>query len=64
MHDDPKRRRLAWLTSEQVELHRLIADCDPDDVTRIGFEARLEKVTVQLATELRDAAVIDDHGKL
>ncbi len=42
------RDRIDFLRSEQATLRKLLADVDPEDVSRIGFEARLEEVTEQL----------------
>jgi hypothetical protein len=48
------RDRLGALRSEQAVLRELIANSDPDDVSRISFEARLNEVTEQLAGAERE----------
>lgn len=39
----------AFLFSQRAELQRLIAESDPEDVSRIGFESRLAEVEAELA---------------
>jgi hypothetical protein len=41
---------LEFLRAEKAELEALIAGCDPDDVSRIGFESRLAEVEEALAS--------------
>lgn len=40
---------IAFLRSQRADLERLIARCDPEDVSRIGFESRLAEVEDELA---------------
>lgn len=42
-------RGAAYLRAQRRDLERLIAECDPEDVTRLGFENRLAAVEEELA---------------
>lgn len=49
---------MAFLRAQKRDLERLLEECDPDDVSRIGFESRLEAVNSEIAQDAHEASTL------